>query len=112
MAALKGKRVIVNEELSGKAAFENLSVSREDLLQIFAALRRELSLLVGETAEEVARYCDALGFDFNTFLFALQVFEELGLIAFGDGRLTVYRGVKAELNTSKTYRKVCFLQEQ
>ena len=112
IAALKGKRVIVNEELSGKAAFENLSVSREDLLQIFAALRRELSLLVGETAEEVARYCDALGFDFNTFLFALQVFEELGLIAFGDGRLTVYRGVKAELNTSKTYRKVCFLQEK
>ena len=42
---------------------------------------------------------------------ALNVFEELGLVARGEGRLTVYRGVKAELNDSSIYRKVCLLQK-
>ena len=55
--------------------------------------------------------CDGLGFDRREFIFALNVFEELGLVAFGEGRLTVYRGVKAELTDSIVYKKVCFLKE-
>ena len=42
---------------------------------------------------------------------ALCLFEELGLVSFDEGKLTVYRGVKAELGDSKIYRKVCLLQE-
>ena len=61
--------------------------------------------------EELAIACDGLGFDKREFIFALNVFEELGLVAFGDGRLTVYRGVKAELTDSSIYRKVCLLQQ-
>ena len=49
-------------------------------------------------------------FDHLEFIFAVNVFEELGLVSFGEGRLTVYRGVKAELTDSKIYRKVCLLQ--
>ena len=61
--------------------------------------------------EELAVSCDGLGFDKREFIFALNVFEELGLVSFGDGKLTVYRGVKAELNDSSIYRKVCLLQQ-
>jgi ssDNA-specific exonuclease RecJ len=91
--------------------FETLDVARESLLEIFSALRREVNNLCGDTAEKVAFACDGLGFDKREFIFALHVFEELGLVAFGDGRLTVYRGVKAELMDSSIYRKVCLLQE-
>ena len=54
---------------------------------------------------------ESMGFDRREFIFALNVFEELGLISFADGKLTVYRGVKADLQNSGIYRKVCHLQE-
>ena len=92
--------------------FKRLDTTRESLLEIFAALRREIHSLIGNTAEELAAECDGLGFDKWQFIFAVNVFEELGLVAFGEGRLMVYRGVKAELTDSAIYRKVCFLQEE
>ncbi len=110
IAALKGKRVYVNREICGYKMLEALDTDRESLLEIFSALRREVNSLSGETAEELAFACDALGFDKREFIFALNVFEELGLVSFGEGKLTVYRGVKAELNDSSIYRKVRFLQ--
>ena len=64
-----------------------------------------------ETPEVILAYsCDGLGFDKREFIFAVNVFEELGLVAFGGGRLTVYRGIKAELTNSTIYRKICLLQ--
>ncbi len=112
VAALAGRRVYVNRDICGYKMFEQLPVQRERLLDIFAALRKDVSSLLGETAEELAFACDGLGFDKREFIFAVNVFEELGLVAFGDGRLTVYRGVKAELNDSAIYRKVCLLQNE
>ena len=109
--ALAGKEAFVNGDIRGYKMFEDLSASREHLLEIFTALRREVNLLNGETAEEIAASCDGLGFDKREFIFALTVFEELGLVAFEDGRLKVYRGIKAELTDSAIYRKVCLLQE-
>ncbi len=102
----------VNEEICGYKMFENVEISRERLLEIFATLRRDVNLLCGNTAEEVAASCDGLGFDRLQFIFALGVFEELGLVAFENGRLTVYRGVKAELSDSPIYRKVSALQQR
>ncbi len=109
--ALRGKQVFVNREICGYTMFESLDVTREGLLQIFAALRKEVNSLCGDTVEELAFACDGLGFDKREFIFALSVFEELGLVSFGEGRLTVYRGVKAELTDSSIYRKVCLLQQ-
>ena len=110
IAALQGKTVYVNGDLCGYKMFEGLDVARESLLEIFSALRRDVNLLCGDSIEEIAVACDGLGFDKREFIFALNVFEELGLVSFGDGRLTVYRGVKAELADSAIYRKVCLLQ--
>ncbi len=109
--ALEGKQVYVNEEICGYKMFEGLDTARESLLEIFSALRREIHSLNGATAEELAISCDALGFNLREFIFALSVFEELGLVSFEDGKFTVYRGVKAELTDSSIYRKICNLQE-
>ena len=111
ISALEGRQVFVNREICGYKMFEGLDVARESLLEIFSALRRDVNALYGETVEELAVSCDGLGFDKREFIFALNVFEELGLVSFGDGKLTVYRGVKAELNDSSIYRKVCLLQQ-
>ncbi len=112
VCALEGRRVFVNRDICGYKMLEDLDVSREGLLNIYAALRREVNSLYGNTAEELAIECDGLGFDRRQFIFALRVFEELGLVSFEGGRLTVYRGIKAELNGSATYRKVCKLQSE
>ena len=109
--SLQGKQVYVNEDVCGYKMFEGLDTARESLLEIFSALRREITSLSGATAEELAISCDGLGFDLREFIFALSVFEELGLISFDDGKFTVYRGVKAELTDSSIYRKICNLQE-
>lgn len=107
IASLGGRQVCVNHEIQGDRQFEKLDVSREKLLEIFGAVRREFGQLNGANAEELANACDGLGFGKQQFMFALSVFEELGLVAFDEGRLIVYRGVKAELNDSALYRKVC-----
>lgn len=109
--SLSGRQVFVNREICGYKMFEGLDVARESLLEIFSALRHEVNSLFGDSVEEIADACDGLGFDKREFIFALKVFEELGLVALGDGRLTVYRGVKADLSNSSIYRKVCLLQQ-
>lgn len=112
LTALAGKKIYVNREICGYKMFEELDTSREGLLSIYAALRKEANALYGSTAEELAYSCDGLGYDIKQFIFALQVFEDLGLVSFSGGKLIVYRGVKAELMGSPIYRKVCALQER
>ncbi len=110
IAALAGRQVFVNREICGYKMMEGLDVNRESLLSVYAALRQEVNNLYGNTAEELASSCDGLGFDKRQFIFALRVFEELGLVSFAGGKLTVYRGVKAELSDSPIYRMVQALQ--
>ncbi len=110
--SIRGRQVFVNREICGYKSLESLDTRRESLLTVYAALRKEVASLRGETAEELTAFCDGLGFEHTQFLFALRVFEELGLVAFEGGRLIVYRGVKAELTDSAAYRKVCFLQNK
>lgn len=104
--ALKKRKVVVNAELCGYEGFRRLRTEREYLLQIFAALRAQAGTLTGGNAEEVAIRSGALGFDVFEFIFALSVFEELGLIAFERGRIQVYRGVKADLSSSALYMRI------
>ncbi len=110
--ALSGKKIYVNREICGYKMFTELDTSREYLLSIYAALRKEANALYGSTAEELAYSCEGLGFGIKQFIFALQVFEDLGLVSFSEGKLIVYRGVKAELTNSPIYCKVCALQSE
>ena len=112
LSSIAGRQVFVNRDICGYKMFEDLDANRESLLEIYSALRREVNTLNGENAEELADVCGSLGFDKKQFIFALRVFEDLGLVAFADGRLIVYRGQKAELMDSSVYRKVCALQSE
>ena len=111
LQAIEGRQVFINGDICGYTVFNDINVDREKLLEIFSALRRDVAILYGSTAEELANTCDGLGFDKCEFIFAINVFEELGLVAFEEGRLTVYRGVKAELTDSPIYRKICLLRQ-
>ncbi len=110
LAALAGRQVFVNREICGYKMLEELDVRRESLLEIYAALRKEVAFLRGDNAEALTAACNGLGFERRQFLFALKVFEELGLVAFEGGKLVVYRGMKAELSNSPAYQRVCDLQ--
>lgn len=111
LQGIEGRQVFVNSEICGYTVFNGLCATRDRLLEIFSALRREVNLLYGSNAEELANACNGLGFNKKEFMFAINVFEELGLVAFEEGRLMVYRGIKAELTDSAVYRKVCLLQQ-
>ena len=103
--------MLVNGGISGAKALFALSVVREDLLAVFAALRTQGDRVTGATYAEAAKNCDALGFAPEQFIFALAVFEELGLISFTDGRLHMFRGRHTELTNSALYNAVAKLQE-
>ncbi len=93
---------------SGRDAgrFKRIDAARETLLGVFSAIRDRLVLMEGECAHEAAKGCSCLGFDEEEFIFALTVFEELGLIAFENGKVTLIKGKKTDLNHSEIYGAV------
>ena len=105
-------RVLVSRDVCGYEPLRRLSVTREELLAVFAGLRMNEQIVTGDTYAEAARSCDALGFSGELFVFALAVFEELELISLKNGRLTVYRGKKTELTNSRIYTECLRLKEE
>jgi hypothetical protein len=110
LLGLQGKPCYVDREKSGYAILSAVDASRNRLLKIFAALRANAGNLPGGDVEETAALSSGAGFSKEECIFALSVFEELGLIAYENGNLVVYRGVHADLNDSPLYRKVVALQ--
>ena len=109
--SLAGKEVYYNKDLRGYKTFLSLNVGREFLLEVYASIKRQSIALYGYTPVEIARNAGGFGFSLPQAIFALCVFEELGLIALENGGVTVYRGVRADLRASTLYKKVCALQE-
>ena len=105
-------RVLVNRDICGYEALRRLSVTREELLAVFAELRVNAHIITGDTYAEAAASCHSLGFSGELFIFALAVFEELGLISLADGKLTVYRGKRTELTNSRIYTECLRLKEE
>lgn len=103
-------KVYVCEELCGYKPFYAVSTLREDLLAVFAALRTQP--IYGNTYAEALRSCGGLGFAPEQFLFALAVFDDLGLVSFDGGRLRIERGKKTDLNDSIVYTSVKALTEE
>lgn len=105
LPTLSGKRVYVCSEIGGAAFLEALSCERAQLLATFKAVSANAPLLEGSSAEEVADK-NRLGTSAAQALFALKVFEQLNLISFASGRLTVFKGIKTELDNSPLYSLV------
>ncbi|MCD8372016.1 MAG: hypothetical protein LUD27_01800, partial [Clostridia bacterium] len=64
----------------------------------------------GSSAEEAA-FGASSPFGASYTLFAVKVFEELGLAGFSGGKLEIYRGIKTDLKNSALYRAVDGLKE-
>ncbi len=110
LPSLDGKRVKICTEIDGATVLSGLDCNREQLLSVFKQLSVNSFNIVGDCAEEVATN-NGFGVTSEQALFALKVFEELGLVGFTGGRLSVTRGVKTQLTNSQLYNFINSLQE-
>ena len=105
-------KVLVASDICGYRTLRGLPVSREELLGVFAALRGQGHRVHGDSYAAAARSCSSLGFSAELFVFALAVFEELGLVSLSGGRLEVFRGVRTELTNSRIYNAALAAKEE
>ncbi len=110
LPSLYNKKVFVCREVRGTNLLKSLDCNREALLSVFKYLSANSFRIFGSSMEEVAEEC-GFGVPPVQALFALKVFEQLKLIAFDGGKLTVFRGVKTQLNNSELYNFICSLAE-
>ncbi len=103
--------LLANAERCGYRKLFGLDLTREGLLSVFAALRESGGLASGYGYAEMARSCASLGFAPEQFVFALAVFEELGLLDCSANRIRLFRGIKTELSRSAIYTAACRLTE-
>lgn len=102
LPSLAGKTVKVCTEIDGAGALSGLDCGREQLLAVFKNITSNCYNIVGGSAEEVAKN-NGFGVPCEQALFAIKVFEELGLVGFKSGKLCVARGVKTNLTNSQLY---------
>ena len=104
--ALEGKKVVVNGELCGYNSIAGLDTERETLGEIYRLIRRRPS------GEDSVALAETLGdYPAEEVIFAAEVFAELGLIRFENGKISLPKGRRAELSASALYRAVCALKE-
>ncbi|MGN0812193.1 MAG: single-stranded-DNA-specific exonuclease RecJ [Candidatus Coproplasma sp.] len=110
LPSLSGKKVKVCTDVSGVGQFKALSVNREELLSVFKQISTNFFRFSASGAEELATSFD-FGISRLQALFAIKVFEQLKLISFEGGKLTVFKGVKTQLTNSDLYNFICNLVE-
>ncbi|MCH5148244.1 MAG: single-stranded-DNA-specific exonuclease RecJ [Clostridiales bacterium] len=84
---------------------DKISCDRDELLKIYALISANERAFDGFTPYDVVKE-NLSDIDKPQLLFALCVFEELGLITFVDGRLKVNRSQKTKLENSNLYNSV------
>ena len=102
LPSLEGKEVYICRDYDAFADFSELDCDRDGLLKTFRLLSAGEATFEGASAEEVA-FRSAPAGDPVQSMFALKVFEQLGLVSFDGGRLAVRRGIKTELRNSPLY---------
>ncbi|MBR7186498.1 MAG: single-stranded-DNA-specific exonuclease RecJ [Clostridia bacterium] len=105
-------RLIANASYADMGAIQRIDCSRETLLSIFAALRRYDGVETGSSYADAARVLALCEYSLEQVVFALAVFEELGLITLAEGRLKIVRGKKTELSNSVIYNTVSRIKER
>ena len=98
-----GRETYVNTELSGRGLFSGVSVDRDAFKEIFVLLR---SLSGKKFTKAVDFYREnRVQCNQRQFLFALEVFGELGIFVCRNGMLSQDVSVKSELKNSAVYRR-------
>ncbi len=104
-----GKARVIKSDIAGNTRLKDMDPDRALLLEIFAAVRR--TRLVGESFAAMAKNCGGLGFSEEQLIFALSVFEELGLVERVGAELRIVRGKHTELTQSGIYSAAVALRE-
>lgn len=87
-----------------------LDTKRETLLGVYGTLKNFRGSLAGDSYAEIARRAGGADFSQKQTVFALAVFEELGLISTEGGLVRFVQGKKTELANSAIYSAVVRLQ--
>ena len=103
--SLFGKNAELYEEGQKVDCLDGISCDRQRLLEIYALISANERAFDGFTPYDAVKESLA-DIEKPQLLFALCVFEELGLITFADGRLKVNRSQKSKLENSKLYNLV------
>ena len=103
--SLADKVVLVYEEGAKVSCLEKISCDRNELLKIYSLISANERAFDGFTPYDAVKE-NGSSIDKPQLLFALCVFEELGLISFVDGRLKVNRSQKTKLENSNLYNLV------
>ena len=107
--SLAGKEVIICSDLCGYNYIKPLSKDRGDLLKIFSVVLTS-NAVTGTDSGEVALRSEICPSAVQT-AFALEVFRQLSLISFEDGKFKLFRGVKTDLNNSELYNIINTVKE-
>lgn len=106
--SLFGKCTEVYENGQKVDCLDKISCDRSELLKIYAIISANERAFDGFTPYDAVKE-SVSDIDKPQLLFALCVFEELGLITFVDGRLIVNRSKKTKLENSNLYNSVSLL---
>lgn len=107
VAGLKGKRVLVNGEACGYEDIAKLNLSRQFLAEIYTEIKRKG--VSGENSVEAALSFEE-EYEAKQLIFAIEVFVELGFLRFEGDRISVVKGVRADLTSSQLYSAVSRLK--
>lgn len=105
LPSVKGKHVIICEDIEGYNYLKGLPCDRQELLKIFSAVLSNGANMAGADGVEIA-----LKNKISSppdIAFALEVFRQLSLVSYENGAVKVFRGVKSELANSELYNIVC-----
>ena len=102
LPSLEGREVLVCVEESGLGQFSSIACDRETMSAVFRAISANIASFNGENDVQLALSVN-VGFSGLQTLFAIRVFEELGIISRTGGRLCLERGVKTQLASSPLY---------
>ncbi len=108
---MQGEKRILHVPLSDMGGLYSVDCTREVLLRVFAELRRCEGVELPESYAAAARRLRLSAFSQEEVVFALAVFEELGLLSLARGRLEFVRGKHTELAKSAIYSAVSRLKE-
>lgn len=106
LPSLAGKSVSVCKAYGG-SYLKGLSCDRSELLGVYALLSAEAGAYAANAEEISANLAIRNRLQAH---FAVKVFEQLSLISFDGGKLTVYKGIKTSLQNSELYNIVQNLQ--
>ncbi len=103
--SLSGKSVVICSDVCGYNYLQSLSSERGDLLKIFSVVLTNMGGISGCDSGEVALKSDFCQSAVQA-AFALEVFRQLLLISYEDGKFRLFRGVKTDLTNSELYNIV------